>query len=92
MPMSLSDCENFLEDFENKSLGRADKCLSSYPEVSCMALLTGHFRNLGAWGPTLGDSINQDFRGSSLRMYNKTKQNKLSGLNWSSGKCKLKSR
>lgn len=34
MPMSLRDCENFLEDFENKSLGRADKCLNSYPEVS----------------------------------------------------------
>lgn len=55
MPMSLRDCENFLEDFENKSIGRADKCLSSYPEVHGIASLTGHFRNLGAWGPTLGD-------------------------------------
>lgn len=43
MPMSLRDCENFLEDFENKSVGRADKCLSSYPEVSWHSITYGAF-------------------------------------------------
>lgn len=53
MPMSLRDCENFLEDFENKSLGRADKCLSSYPEVSWHSITYGAFQKSRCLGPHL---------------------------------------
>ena len=75
----------------------ADKWFNFHPEVSWylgIRITCWVFEKSRCLGLTSGDSMNQDLRGSSLKMCDKTKEDKTEQnrlwLDWSSGKCKVR--